>query len=237
MFKCKQFTVKQGNCAMKVNTDSLILGSWADVTDGARVLDIGTGTGVLALMMAQKTDTSAHINAIDIDTGAVEQAKENVHASPWPHKVTVFHCDISKHISNGYDAIITNPPYFAEQNKRSAAYDTQSHTRKQARQFLSLSPEALFNAVAKNLSSTGRCYCLYPAVQENETRRIALAYGLHVQRILRVKHEATVAPYVNAYCFASTSAIETEETLIIRAEDGRYSAQYQQLCRAFYLNF
>lgn len=237
MFKCKQFTVKQEKCAMKVNTDSLILGSWADVTHVARVLDIGTGTGILALMMAQKTDAKAHIDAIDIDTGAIEQVRENVRASPWPLKVNVFHRDVSLHLDNGYDLIISNPPYFAGQNGRSAAYDRQSRSRKLARQFVSLTPAVLFNAVAEKLSPMGRFYCLYPAAQENETKRTAATYGLHVQRILRVKHQAQAAPYINAYCFTTKPVSTVEETLTIRNKDGGYSAHYKQLCRLFYLNF
>lgn len=237
MFKCKQFTVQQNNCAMKVNTDSLILGSWATINQARQVLDIGTGTGILALMMAQRTMSEAIVEAIDIDEGAVLQARQNVAASPWPNKVKVSQCDITQHAGKDYDLIITNPPYFTAQHKPSAAYRTQSRQREQARQYISLTPETLFAAMAARLSPAGRGYCLYPTNYENETRRSAQAYGLTIQAILRVSHSHQSSPYVNAYCFGLASRDTTEEALIIRDADGSYTEQYKHLCRPFYLKF
>lgn len=111
-FSFKQFTVYHDRCAMKVGTDGVLLGAWADVSGARDILDIGTGTGLIALMLAQRSE--AHIMAVDIDEDAVKQAKENVEKSPWPGRIEVERHDICCFNSDiRYDVIVSNPPYFS----------------------------------------------------------------------------------------------------------------------------
>lgn len=95
-FTFKQFFVAHDRCAMKVGTDGILLGAWAPVADVKRILDIGTGSGLLALMLAQRTDDNVPIDAVELDAGAAMQAQENVAHSPWPHRITVHTDDIQR---------------------------------------------------------------------------------------------------------------------------------------------
>jgi tRNA1Val (adenine37-N6)-methyltransferase len=119
VFHFKHFTVHQERCAMKVGTDGVLLGAWTDPKNAERILDIGTGTGLIALMLAQKS--TAFIDAIDIDENSCSQASENVNASRWKDRVNVHHCSLQLYIltsSVKYDLIVSNPPYFVDAYKR-----------------------------------------------------------------------------------------------------------------------
>ena len=132
-FQFKKFTIRHDKCAMKVGTDAVLLGAWADITACKNILDIGTGTGIIALMLAQRC--FANIDAIDIDTDAYSQAKENVAASPFAERINVIHASCSEYTGScareKYDLIVSNPPYFINSlkcpdNKRSVARHTDS---------------------------------------------------------------------------------------------------------------
>src|SRR5437016_1645971 len=119
-FHFRQFTVHQDKCAMKVGTDSVLLGSWVNAADSTDILDIGTGSGIIALMLAQKS--FAQIDAIDVDENACNQAKENFKISPWFDRLHVIHQsfqDYSKSTSKKYNLIVSNPPYFHHASKPS----------------------------------------------------------------------------------------------------------------------
>src|SRR5438105_4632621 len=110
-FAFKQFTVKQDKCAMKVGTDAVLIGAWANVSEAKKILDIGTGTGIIALMLAQRTPAS--IDAIDVDRAACIQAKENAIASPWKGKIKIHNRSLqifSEQSNDKYDLIVSNPP-------------------------------------------------------------------------------------------------------------------------------
>ncbi len=114
-FTFKQFFVAHDRCAMKVGTDGILLGAWAPVADVKRILDIGTGSGLLALMLAQRTDDNVPIDAVELDNGAAMQAQENVAHSPWPHRITVHTDDIQRWAPRQtvrFDLILSNPPYY-----------------------------------------------------------------------------------------------------------------------------
>lgn len=112
-FKFKQFTVYHDKCAMKVGTDGVLLGAWCDVAGARRVLDVGTGTGLIALMIAQRSE--ARITALDVDAAAVEQARENCSASPWAERIDVEQADFCSYRPDAlFDCIVSNPPYFVE---------------------------------------------------------------------------------------------------------------------------
>src|ERR1017187_8250144 len=110
-FAFKQFTIKQDKCAMKVGTDAVLLGAWVNSVNSKNILDIGTGTGVIAIMLAQKSD--ANIDAIDIDEKAVQQALQNVNSCPWKERINVHHTAFQNFSANQqkkYDLIVSNPP-------------------------------------------------------------------------------------------------------------------------------
>jgi len=238
MFRCKQFVVHQSGCAMKVNTDSLILGSWVNAGHCDACLDVGTGTGILALMLAQKTADSTCIHALDIDGNAVHQATQNALNSIWANKITVIHTALSHfNAPVEYGLIVSNPPYFEEVRTATNAYKLQSNSRQVARQTVSLSPQILFEFAMSHLAADGQLYCLYPFSREAEIQSLALAAGLKVKRILRIRHNTKRAPYVSAFCFVKTSGQAAIEELIIRDDAGQYTKAFKQLCGDFYLNF
>ncbi len=112
-FRFKQFTIQQDRCALKVGTDAVLFGAWVNYAHGRRILDIGTGTGVLALIAAQR-NTTARIDAVEIDDPSAEQASENMHASPWSERLRVHRMDIRRlSTDEQFDLIICNPPYYS----------------------------------------------------------------------------------------------------------------------------
>lgn len=238
MFQCKQFSIEQDKCAMKVNTDSMILGSWVEVNTQTRLLDIGTGTGILALMLAQKAGNDAVIDAIEIDADAAAQARENVLRSPWAENInTCQGCVLSQAPARQYDLIVSNPPYFEGAQADSNAFKNQSEARKRARQSDSLSPDALFQWVAAYLDTYGDFYCLYPAQAVQSLIPKAEAAGLFCYSLMWVQSQSNKPAYVAALRFRREPSIVKKDGLIIHDESGEYSAEFRALCREYYLNF
>ncbi|MBJ2128902.1 methyltransferase [Alteromonas sp. IB21] len=253
MFRCKQFTVAQDRCAMKVNTDSLILGSWVNVGSAARILDVGTGTGILALMMAQKALPSSKIDAIEIDDNAAMQAASNFDNAKWSRQLSVHHCDICQFEPPClYDLVVSNPPYFDEALKNTNAYKTQGKARNVARQTSVLRPDTLFSVSNAVLNEGASMYCLYPSTLDADIVQVAETYGLQLQRILYIKHSKTKPPYLCAFHFIKSSlasslhgykntqeqnTIVSKNILTIRNEKGDYTDEYKALCEPFYLKF
>jgi tRNA1Val (adenine37-N6)-methyltransferase len=249
MFRCKQFSVAQDKCAMKVNTDSLILGSWVRPNGTKSVLDIGTGTGILALMMAQKTDESTTIQAVEVEDSAAQQAKSNVEASKWSKRISVHHTALEVYKpKTSFDIIVSNPPYFEHSNNPTNAFASQSDARQSARQTALLTPTALFQFAANNVSEGGSLYCVYPYRRMAEIERAALTFDLTATKRLVVKHDSKSDPYLCVYRFQAQRANDGDSenvaksenaypSLIIRDLDGEYTPEFKALCRPFYLKF
>jgi tRNA1Val (adenine37-N6)-methyltransferase len=240
MFRCKQFVIAQDKCAMKVNTDSLILGSWAKVNNATSVLDVGTGTGILALMLAQRTSDNVLIDAIDIDASAAQQAQENAANSPWTHRINVSCSSLQSHNEKGYDVIVSNPPYFDAPHERSNAYTTQSTQRATARQNSALTPSDLFRYCQSHLKSKGWLNCVYPYSIKTQIIKTAAEFGLCAVHIMDVSHGEQREPYLTTYRFQhahTATPLIVEDTLFIRNKTGEYSAAYKALCKPFYLKF
>lgn len=175
-FQFKQFTVWHDKCAMKVGTDGVLLGAWTSVQHSRRILDIGTGTGLVALMLAQRSQSA--ITALEIDSQAAVQATENFGRSPWRDRVEVVVADFKQYRPDTqFDVIVSNPPYFVDSmkcpdNQRSIARHNNELTYDDLLRGVSvlLSPDGAFTLViptdaADRVKDIAQTYCLYPAQQ------------------------------------------------------------------------
>lgn len=229
-FRFKQFTVYHDKCAMKVGTDGVLLGAWCPVkgygspVTGYRILDVGTGSGLIARMLMQRCP-EAHIDAIDIDEAAAEQAKENgVNA----------YCAKLQDWQGSYNFIVSNPPYFQNSLKN------PDKARELARHTDSLSYEELIRHSARLLKEDGRLALILPAEAELEIRQLAASYSLYPTHITRVYSKETKPARRVLLSFVITSSRDhvitpVEDTLVLENEKGGRSAAYSELCREFYL--
>ena len=228
-FTFKQFTIRHDRCAMKVGTDGVLLGAWTGVNHSRRMLDIGTGTGLIALMLAQRCP-QATITAIDIDTEAVSQAIENVQSSLWADRVEVILQDICNYPTKQcFDTIVSNPPYFIDSLK---CPDDQRNT---ARHTDTLDAERLLSSVARLLSNDGRFSIILPAEQTDMLIQTARTHRLYPSRQTAVITRPGLPPKRILMEFQKTKkAFQTDE-LIIELERHVYSEEYIALTREFYL--
>ena len=220
MFQFKQFVIEQELCAMKVGTDGVLLGAWA--RGGQRVLDIGTGTGVIALMMAQRYP-EAQVTAIDIDEGAVRQTLLNVETSPFTTQVVVRHEPVQEH-QGEYDAIVSNPPFFIDSL---AAPDLQ---RNMARHTETLSYGQLMQAAYRLLTDDGEFSVVVPFDYRRRMEDEAIFVGFFPSRVCGVK--TTDRKPVKRYLLAFRKHPCQCEEEVLTIGDSRY----QQLTQDFYLN-
>ena len=228
-FSFKQFTIHHDRCAMKVGTDGVLLGAWTNLENANRILDVGTGTGLIALMLAQRT-IHARITAIDIDVDAVGQAQENVQASSWKDRVEVALQDVCSYASDGlFDIIVSNPPYFINSLK---CPDGQRTT---ARHTDSLDVNRLIEKVTEILAPEGRFSLILPADQTDELLRIAEENGLYPSRLTRVITRPGLPPkrVLVEFRKAPQSCEETE--LVVELDRHVYSEDYIALTKDFYL--
>lgn len=233
-FAFKQFTIKQDKCAMKVSTDAVLLGAWVSPNGSKTILDIGTGTGVIALMMAQKSN--ADIIAIDIDKESTEQAKTNVAESIFHSKVKVVHSSfqaMSNTTTEKFNLIITNPPYFVDSLKN------VDDTKKYARHNDLLPFEELVNGVKKLLHEKGKFCLILPKNESAIFRDLAKQKGLYLSKLMRVRTKPaseTEKRHLMQFEFRETEYSET--TLVIESEKHfDYTDEYKQLTKDYYLNF
>lgn len=185
-FSFRQFTVRQERCAMKVGTDGTLLGAWAAIPTSAphpTVLDVGTGTGLIALMMAQRFPM-ADIKAIDIDEEAIAQAKENVNESPFASRISVSNIAVQDLSDGRFDAIVCNPPFFTE------ALTCPDKRRTTARHTLFLTYGELMTAAGRLLSDIGEMSVVIPTDFMNDMNSAAAIAGLHPRRVCYVKTTA-----------------------------------------------
>lgn len=235
-FQCKQFFVAHDQCAMKVGTDSLILGSWCDVSDSRRILDIGSGSGILSLMMAQKSQAQSMVMGIDINAMAVAQANDNAECSPWPDKLAFLEADVTVFRPNAlFDCIISNPPYF-ELSQSASIHMTAS--RREARQVGSLSLEQLVQTADKLLSADGRFYLIVPYSAASRVEASAQLFDLRCYSRLSIRSTEQAEVIRQCMCFGYGKPTEIlDNALIIYDENGSYTDHYRALCRDFYLAF
>ena len=239
-FVFKEFEVKQTNCAMKVGTDAVLLGAWCNLPQTGHMLDIGTGTGIIAMMAAQRS--GSFIDAIEIDKEACQQAFENCKKSKWNERITVHHTSFQKFIpsvSKKYNAIISNPPYFS--NSVQAA----SESRTMARHTCNLNFEELADGITSLLENTGSFATILPLKEAEDFISIAKRNGLYTSRVMHVKTTCTKPAKRILMEFGFHKTLHAEETLIIENEpeadcqtnQRSYSNDYKNLTRSFYLGF
>jgi tRNA1Val (adenine37-N6)-methyltransferase len=232
-FEFKQFKINQDKCAMKVGTDAVLLGSWVDASDSKAILDIGTGTGIIALMLAQKS--SAHIHAIDLDETAFIQACENVATCKWKDRITVQQIslqDFARDCPAKFDLIVSNPPYFIDSSKASA------ESRTAARHTDSLPFEDLLEGVIKLLDKKGKFCVILPYKEAELFRDMAEARKLHIQKILRVKTRSDKTEKRLLMQFAFNPTTFSESSIVIEKDERHvYTEEYMELTKEYYLAF
>lgn len=227
-FSFKQFTVYHDRCAMKVGTDGVLLGAWARVGQARNILDIGTGTGLVALMSAQRSQ--AKIVAIDIDGEAVSQARENVLSSPWKDRVEVKLQDVCSYVPGMFfDVVVSNPPYFANSLKGS---DIQ---RNMARHTDCLDFRKLIKSVVRLLHPEGAFSVVVPADGMEEFASIALEYGFCLSRRTWVRTKPGAIPKRVLLEWKKTFAGCVEDELVVELSRHVYSKEYITLTKDFYL--
>jgi tRNA1Val (adenine37-N6)-methyltransferase len=230
-FRFKQFAVAQNKCAMKVNTDGVLLGAWADVNNARQLLDVGTGTGVIALMMAQKSLTSK-VDAIDIDADAYLQAKENFEQSNWSGRLMVYHVSLQnfRPIIH-YDVIISNPPYFVDDTK------TESQKRNVAKHSTELSYADLLVGVSRLLSDNGKFFVVLPVFNLALFETEAASQFLFVNQLTEVIAVEGKAPYLVLIQLERRRNQYSKTGIIIQNANGDFTDEYKMLTKDFYLKF
>lgn len=219
---------------MKIGTDGVLLGAWTSIEHNpTSILDIGTGTGVIALMLAQRS-TAELIDALEIDEGAYEQAVENFENSDWGDRLFCYHAAFDEFVEEmqdeeKYDLIVSNPPFY------SADYSSGDAKRDQARFAEALPFEELLEGVSLLLSKKGKFNVVIPHAEEENFLSLASDYRLHSQRITRVKGtpESTVKRSLLELSFLDTQPKEDE--LVIETSRHEYTAEYIELVKDFYL--
>jgi len=231
-FQFKQFKVEQRLCAMKVGTDGTLLGAWA--RGGATVLDVGTGTGLIALMMAQRFP-EARITAIDIDPTACEQAEENVRQSPFAQQIQVAQADFASFTSltipsSTFEAIVSNPPYFQR------SLECPDEKRTLARHTASLPFDMLMQQAFRLLSDAGSFSLIIPAEGKASLEAQAALTGFFKTRECAVKTTPRKQPrrYLLEFCKHPADRLELSEGIIETSPNVR-SEWYQELTKDFYL--
>lgn len=230
-FSFKQFTVYHHQCAMKVGIDGVLLGAWASVDNCQRILDIGTGTGLIALMIAQRCD--ALIDAIDIAPDAILQATENINLSPWKNRITLHEIAVqnySSELKDGYDLIVSNPPYFVNSTK------SPLENRSAARHTDTLTHEELLEHACKMLNPNGRICFILPIIEGQACINYAFKLGLSSTKIVTVfpKPNAPAKRLLLEFSFIKSETITTD-LVIESAERHQYSEEFTQLAKDFYL--
>ena len=231
-FKFKQFSINQEHCAMKVGTDGVLLGAWADTNGSKMLLDIGTGTGVIAIMLAQR-NTQAIVHGVEVDELSHKQAEDNMKASPFAARLQTYHIDIqsyAKITDRKYDLIVSNPPFFSGGTLSA----TQDKTN--VRHTVKLPHGDLLTSVKNLLTDDGRFCVILPLIEGLRFKELAERAGLFCTKTTEIipKKEKTVERLLLQ--FESNQTETQRNTLTIQEGEGRheYTNEYKQLLKDFY---
>lgn len=233
-FQFKQFRIVQEKSAMKVGVDGVLLGAWADVSGANRILDIGTGTGLIALMMAQR-NADALIDAVEIEPDAFQEAVFNIQQSPWNERIQIELCSFQEFVEKSdlkYDLIVSNPPYFTNGDKAPLG------NRATARHSDSLPLGDLISGAIGLLNEKGKIALVLPVDGLPELRHLADSNNLHISRICHVKPNPQKPVFRILVELTKSECIFQEENLLIEFEKHHdYTPEYKELSKDFYLKF
>lgn len=232
-FQFKQFRIAQEKAAMKVGTDAVLLGAWSDVSGARNILDVGTGTGIVALMLAQRSP--ARITAIDVEKNAAEEAAENVLNSPWAERIFVQNISFQEFAEFGiqkFDCIVSNPPFFGN-NLKSADKNLAL-----ARHNDLLSFSDLAKGAEKLLSENGKLSLVLPMESAFKFEELAIKRSLFHVRQTEVSHKSLSKANRCLLEFSKQQFPLIKDFLKIRTDDGlNFSSAYKKLTSDFYLKF
>jgi tRNA1Val (adenine37-N6)-methyltransferase len=218
---------------MKVGTDAVLLGSWVNPSHAKHILDIGTGTGIIALMLAQRS--GAQIDAIDIDQNAFIQAKENAGNCLWKERIHIYHRALQDFNPDGdykYDLIVSNPPYFVDSSKAS------EESRTNARHTDQLPYDELLKGVLKLLHPSGKFYVILPKKESELFRELAETNKLYCTKITKVVTRTDKPEKRLLMRFEFTNRAFSEDSIIIEKDERHsYSDEYKELTKDYYLAF
>ena len=229
VFRFKQFAVEQSGAKMKIGTDGVLLGAWADCSGATRILDIGTGTGVIALMMAQRSEAD-YIVGIDIDPSATLCAESNFGASPWTSRLKALNSSAQEFEEQNFDLILSNPPYFTD------SLLCPDVRRSMARHTTELTFDQLDRAVCRALSiPDGRFALILPTEQMDKYLSLT---SLKLRRRCDVSTKPNTPPKRTMAELALQAGEVEYSTLTIDTQvHGIYTDQYRELTKDFYLKF
>ena len=232
-FQFKQFSVSQDRCAMKIGTDGVLLGAWCPIDNNPySVLDIGAGTGILSLMLAQRSNAE-QIDALEIDEDAYEQCVENFENSPWGDRLFCFHAGLDEFVEepeDEYDLIVSNPPFYSE------VYKTENEQRDLARFQDALPFEELVEAAHLLLSENGIFAVIIPFKEEEKIIDLCAEVELFPIKVTRVKGTPTTEIKRSLLAFKRYElSTLTADELVIETARNHYTGEYIELTKAFYL--
>lgn len=233
MFRFKQFNVDQTGCAMKINTDGVLLGALTEANDAKDILDIGTGTGVIALMLAQRCP-QAKIDAVEIDQTAADTAKRNFESSPFADRLTIFPQDFESYFNKHdqkYDLIVSNPPFHINSLESPGA--KKSLAKHTDENFF----ENLVKSIANHLTEQGSCWLILPLQTAELVKVISLKHNLNNRKIISVLSYPDSVPHREILVLSLDETKEANEQFIIYAEPKVYSEEYQEKLKPFFTIF
>ncbi len=230
LFRFKQFSVFHHNCNLKITTDSILLGAWVDINHCHHILDVGTGNGVIALMLAQRCE--AQIDAIDISEDNYYQALENFKNSPWYSRLNAYHISLQNFApTSNYDHIVCNPPFF--QN----SLPSKNKSTSIAKHNICLSIEDFFRFTTELLNEIGRISIIMPFDEKERAIQSALKWGLSLTRMLKIKTTAHKPVKRVLLEFSNHYIPLTIEEISIYCKRNEYSNEYIKLTKDYYLHF